>query len=224
MTIINKLYGRVNLLLFALIFLHFAYPFSELSDIASAIHVTIYCLMIGIGIYVTTRNRRRIMIGTVLNIITIITGIIWALTSNDRELNGFLFLFYVVLIANGSLIGWSVLEYIFTSQAVTSSVIAAGITFYMLIGNVYTPLYFLLDALVRIATGSAAFVFNTQAIEITWHRMYYFSFTTLTTLGYGDITPISPFVEPFVTAEAIIGVLYTAVLMARLVSLYERRD
>jgi len=51
--------------------------------------------------------------------------------------------------------------------------------------------------------------------------MYYLSFTTLTTLGFGDITPINAFVEPFVLAEAAIGVLYVAVLMARLVSLYE---
>lgn len=224
MTIINKLYGKVNLLLFALVILHFAYPFSELSNTASAIYVTFYCLMIGIGIYVTTTNRRRIIIGTLLNVLTITTGIIWALTSNDRELNTFLFVFYGVITSNGLLISWTVLEYIFKSQQVTGSVLSAGITFYLLVGNVFTPLYFLLDALVRITTGSPAFVFNTQAIEITWQRMYYFSFTTLTTLGYGDITPISHYVEPFVTAEAIIGVLYTAVLMARLVSLYERRD
>ena len=37
----------------------------------------------------------------------------------------------------------------------------------------------------------------------------------------GDITPVNPYVEPFVLAEAIIGVLYVAVLMARLVSLYD---
>jgi hypothetical protein len=224
MSYINKLHGNVRILLFALIVLHFAYPFSELSDTASAIYVTTYCLMIGTGIYVTTTNRRRVIIGTILNIATIITGVIWALTSNDRELNTFLFIFYGVIISNTSLISWTVLEYIFRAREVTGSVLSAGLTFYMLIGNIFTPLYFLLNALVKIATGADAFIVNTQNIQLTWQRMYYFSFTTLTTLGYGDITPVSPYVEPFVTAEAIIGVLYTAVLMARLVSLYERKD
>ncbi len=224
MAFINKLHGNVNLLLFILIILHFAYPFSEFSNLASAIYVTMYCLMLGTGVYITTTNRRRIIVGTLLNATTIITGIVWALTSNDRDLNGFLFVFYGVIISNNSLIGWTVLEYIFKAREVTGSVLSAGITFYMLIGNMFTPLYFLLNALVHITTGEAAFVVNTQSVELTWQRMYYFSFTTLTTLGYGDITPVSPFVEPFVTAEAIIGVLYTAVLMARLVSLYERRD
>jgi len=224
MTLINKLYGKVNLLLLALIILHFTYPFSEFRDIASAIYVTTYCLMLGIGIYVTTKNRRRIIIGTILNISTIIAGIIWALTSNDRELSAFLFFFYGVIISNNTLIGVTVLEYIFKAREVTGSVLSAGVTFYMMLGNMFTPLYFLLNALVHITTGEPAFAVNTQSIDLTWQRMYYFSFTTLTTLGYGDITPVSPFVEPFVTAEAIIGVLYTAVLMARLVSLYERRN
>ena len=82
--------------------------------------------------------------------------------------------------------------------------------------------YFFLHSLVSKLTGTDAFIVNTQDVAITWRRMYYFSFTTLTTLGYGDITPISPVVEPVVTAEAVIGVLYVAVLMARLVSLYDQ--
>ena len=70
-------------------------------------------------------------------------------------------------------------------------------------------------------TGEVAFGIHTYEVPITWQRMYYLSFTTLTTLGYGDITPVNAYVEPFVLAEAIIGVLYVAILMARLVSLYE---
>ena len=49
-----------------------------------------------------------------------------------------------------------------------------------------------------------------------------FSLTTVTTLGYGDITPISPVARIWATLEAVTGVLYIAVLVARLVSLYRR--
>jgi len=47
----------------------------------------------------------------------------------------------------------------------------------------------------------------------------YFSFVTLATLGYGDITPVARFARSLSTLEAVTGSLYIAVFMARLVSL-----
>ena len=49
---------------------------------------------------------------------------------------------------------------------------------------------------------------------------YYFSVTTLTTAGFGDITAVNPFARTLVMMEALIGQLYTAILIARLVSLH----
>jgi hypothetical protein len=49
--------------------------------------------------------------------------------------------------------------------------------------------------------------------------LLYFSFSTLTTLGYGDIAPVHPLVRSFANLEAVIGQLYPATLLARLVSL-----
>jgi hypothetical protein len=50
-------------------------------------------------------------------------------------------------------------------------------------------------------------------------RFLYYSFTTLTTLGYGDITPIHPYARSLAVLESLVGVIYPAVLIARLVSL-----
>jgi hypothetical protein len=49
--------------------------------------------------------------------------------------------------------------------------------------------------------------------------LLYFSFTTLTTLGYGDIVPVHPLARSFANLEGVIGQLYPATLLARLVSL-----
>ncbi len=57
---------------------------------------------------------------------------------------------------------------------------------------------------------------------INLQQFLYFSLTTITTLGYGDITPVSPFARIWSTLEAVTGVLYVAVLIARFVSLYKR--
>ncbi len=50
-------------------------------------------------------------------------------------------------------------------------------------------------------------------------QLTYFSFTTLTTLGYGDITPKSVFARNLATFEAVVGQLYIATMLARLVAL-----
>ncbi len=56
--------------------------------------------------------------------------------------------------------------------------------------------------------------------KLAMNDLVYFSFATLTTLGYGDISPDSDFARIIAVIEASTGVLYTAILVARLVSLY----
>ena len=51
-------------------------------------------------------------------------------------------------------------------------------------------------------------------------QLLYFSLTTLTTTGYGDIAPLHPFVRSLANLEAIVGQLYPATLLARLVTLH----
>lgn len=56
--------------------------------------------------------------------------------------------------------------------------------------------------------------------------MLYFSLATLTTIGYGDIVPLNPFVRSLATLEAVLGQFYFAMMVARLVTLElaERRS
>ena len=57
-----------------------------------------------------------------------------------------------------------------------------------------------------------------------WSEFLYFSFTTITTLGYGDITPISASARVLANFEAMVGAFYLATLVARLASLFRLRD
>ena len=68
-----------------------------------------------------------------------------------------------------------------------------------------------------------AFAFNAgPAAEQSLHgaNAFYFSFITLCTVGYGDITPVSHVARMLAAMEAITGTLYVAVLISRLVALY----
>ena len=55
-------------------------------------------------------------------------------------------------------------------------------------------------------------------------QLFYFSFTTLTTIGYGDISPVNPLAMTLANLEGIVGQLYPAIVIAKLVSLYAMAD
>jgi len=56
--------------------------------------------------------------------------------------------------------------------------------------------------------------------EQSWTIFYYYSITTLTTLGYGDIIPVHPIARNLAMVESLVGQLYPAILIARLVTLH----
>lgn len=54
--------------------------------------------------------------------------------------------------------------------------------------------------------------------------MMYFSVTTLTTVGYGDIYPVNPIARSLSNLEGIVGQLYPAIILARIVTLYTPKN
>ena len=88
-----------------------------------------------------------------------------------------------------------------------------------MLGLMWTMAYWLVDQL----TPGGAFSFNTNAGQADDEQVsmaFYFSFITLSTVGYGDITPVSRIARWLAAMEAMTGSLYVAVLIARLVALY----
>ena len=88
---------------------------------------------------------------------------------------------------------------------------------YLLIGVVWGVWFRFIETWVP-----GSFVLTGTGEALGWSNFIYFSLATLTTLGYGDITPVSPVARVWATLEAVAGVLYVALLISRLVSLYRR--
>jgi hypothetical protein len=101
--------------------------------------------------------------------------------------------------------------------SVTSARVQGAVAAYVLFGVTWSILYRLLDLCLPAAFSIAAATAMTAAEQR--ESFAYFSFVTLTTLGYGDITAVHPIARMFVIFEALIGQLYPATLLARLVSL-----
>ena len=110
------------------------------------------------------------------------------------------------------------LGFILRAPRVDSQVLCAGVCIYLLLGLLWAFGYELVAELVP---DSFAFSVPAAASHSMKHfNAFYFSFITLTTVGYGDITPVSNIARMLAIMEAISGTLFVGVLIARLVSLY----
>ncbi len=89
---------------------------------------------------------------------------------------------------------------------------------YLLIGMIWSLAYYLVTLWVPEAFSVQGSLTSGNR-ESLQSKLFYFSFVTLTTLGYGDIVAVHPTVRMLVILEGVIGQLYPAILIARLVSL-----
>lgn len=103
------------------------------------------------------------------------------------------------------------------SGPVTAHKIRGAIAVYLLFGITWSTLYGLLDQILPQAFNIPGNL-DIHSVE-RQEMMTYFSFVTLTTVGYGDITPTHEVTRMFAIMEALCGQLYPATLLARLVSL-----
>lgn len=109
---------------------------------------------------------------------------------------------------------------LFRARRATVDTITEAICVYLLLGIGFAAIYAIIgrvDPAALVASGQplAAEVGSLRLVDTL-----YFSFVTLTTMGYGDITPASPLTQMLATWEAITGSIYLAVVVARLVALF----
>ena len=102
-----------------------------------------------------------------------------------------------------------------TSQLRPFHRIQGAIAFYLLIAVIFAYFFLLLVTLVPDAFNKS--IALTDSFGAT--RLLYFSFATITTTGYGDIAPVHPPARSLANLEAVIGQLFPATLLARIVTL-----
>lgn len=105
---------------------------------------------------------------------------------------------------------------VFAPGQVTFHRIIGAILLYLNIGLIFVALYSFVALLVPNAFAGFAPLQDNLAVV---SNLIYFSFVTLTSVGYGDIVPLHPYARSLANIEAIIGQLYPATLLARLVTL-----
>ena len=201
-------------LLVALALLFFAFPFVEEVKGGNVIVSILFSLVL-LSAVLAVAERKSVLVVAIILAIPAIGGR-WI-----NHLQPDLVPPSVFLGAGLILVGFVVanlLRFVLRAPSVNVEVLCASIAAYLMLGLMWTMAYWLVDQL----TPGGAFSFNTNTGKQSMNgfNAFYFSFITLSTVGYGDITPASRIARWLAATEAMTGLLYVTVLIARLVSLY----
>ena len=112
-------------------------------------------------------------------------------------------------------LGWAVVRVVFAPGRVTYHHVMGAILLYLIIAVSFVPLLAFAGSLIP-NSFSGILMQDNPALASS---LIYFSFVTLTTTGYGDVFPLHPIARSLCNLEAVIGQLYPATLLARLVTL-----
>jgi hypothetical protein len=201
---------RVMILLISTILLIALLPFSaylpRLIDIVQVV-------MIASAVLVCSTSRTTFGIALALGVPAGLFGLIGSfpkMTVASRLEAGFtvMLFFYVVAL---------MIRRIFRTRVVTRETIGLAVSAYMLVGVVWAICYVTLEL---VYPGSFRFT-ESSAPSTFWAELYYFSFVTLTTLGYGDVVPTSPMARSLAILEAITGLMFLGILVARLLGRFQ---
>ena len=177
---------------------------------------SIFLMMILLSsLYLSKTNRRIMWVGAALSWLILLTNWPNGLMAEQQRIIAnsvlqIIFLSYICI---------HIFSFILGARALTNQLIFAALCMYLLMGLLWSFIYTLLFAIDPESIRLASVVHSEVGGGDVFSEMYYFSFVTLTTLGYGDILPVSRLARSLATMEAILGQLYLAVVIASLVGI-----
>ena len=207
--------GHFGPLLLALCVLFLLYPVMVELDLVRLYRLGFIALLV-VAIWTVSRDRRVVIAALALGVPTVIGQFAIYAAPLPAVLTATGVLALVFLAFTTVVILLAVLE----PGKVTSDKLAGAICAYLMIGLTFAILFSVLEVT---RPGSFSLPRDLAGPALGHGGEYvfiYFSFTTLTTLGYGDITPMASFPRTLTWMEAAVGQLYLAILIARLVGLH----
>jgi hypothetical protein len=157
----------------------------------------------------TSRVPRRIMLPVaVASGLTFVSAVVVALQGQTVADGAVVLLVSALVLTTPIAIGWR----IFQEETVTGETIMGALSIYVLIGMIFATL----DYGIQLVSG----VYFAQPGAHGPPDFVYFSYITMATVGYGDLTPAPGFPRTTSALEALVGQIFLVVLVARLVAMY----
>lgn len=200
-------------LLLAMLVHNLAYPLSGAGGVWPAVFYAFFSIIFVVAVFAMSRSRAARWSIVVTGGAVFMTGLANSYAPSSATALGL----YLSVIAYHSVVIVVLAQYIFGAAQVLTEVIVAATSLYLIIGSIFTALFGLVE---WVAPGS--FVSSSGA-AVEWQQFLYFSYITLTSLGYGDILPVGFYAQSLAAFEAVAGVLYTVILLSRLVGMHQSR-
>ena len=207
--------GRFRFLFASLMILVAVMPFLRAGALGGALLQVLFTLLLFSGLYAVSDGKRALAVAAVFAgpaLVLAWAGRFTASTAVDG-IEALLLAGFLVFTAT------QILKYIVRARRVTAELIFGAVSVYLMMGIGGALLFAVLDlwspGSLRMPSSAGSAVDDATRFS----AVAYYSFVTLTTLGYGDITPVSRLARSLSTMEAVTGQLYLAVLVARVVGL-----
>lgn len=208
--------GRFRFLFAALMILVAVMPFLRPGAFGAGLLQVLFTLLLLSGLYAVGDGKRALVVAAVFAGPALVLAWAGRFTANTAlgGIGALLLAGFLVFTAT------QILKFIVRARRVTSELIFGAVSVYLMMGVVGALLFAVLDlwspGSLRMPGGAGSAVDDATQFS----AVAYYSFVTLTTLGYGDITPVSRLARSLSTMEAVTGQLYLAVLVARVVGLH----
>jgi voltage-gated potassium channel len=201
------------LLLFTLLLIGVMPVIEDYFDVRIIVCITLSLFSVS-GIYAIIKKRSVLILGIILTIPFLL--FIWL--SFIYQLFIVQLLYYITGIIFLAFLAIYFFISIFSAKTVTKNVIHGAVLVYLQIGLCWSYIYGLIEFL-----HPGSFTHLAPTLKYGHQPFIYFSFVTLTTLGFGDITPLTTLARSLVVLEAIIGQTYLIIQVSWLVGLYVAR-
>lgn len=181
-------------------------PLADLGYLHSRLPEYVFWLFLVLGVFIITHHPVLRWTNLVLAVGAVLTSITKG--GHHSMLESVFTVLYVVLL---TVVYW---QRVFSPGRVNFYRIVGAVTIYLFIGVLWAEFYKILELAMP---GSFRFGPDFQGARLE-NNMIYFSFITLTTVGYGDATPCQPLSHSLAVLEALVGQVYLTVLIGRLVA------
>jgi hypothetical protein len=215
--LIRAVENKYNRLLAILTLLYLTSPFLLDWVVGNVVFIFIFFGAIILATYQIQHSRSTLILSVGLVLLTFVLRILSEAPFPKPVFNHF----FSILTAIGFLLflalaTYLILRELIVSRQITADTIKGGICVYFLFGFSWVSVYNLVYAFDPNS-------FSGPTDTLTRADLIHFSFVTLTTVGYGDILPRSEIARVLANLEAMVGVMYPAVFIARLVGLHGTR-
>ena len=213
----SRLGGPHTALLIALLVAFAVYPILGETQWARTLLTIALTFMMASALFAVHSHRRVFIIGLILAVgavAAMVLGHAFRLETARPIATGLEFMFMVVLAA-------SIFSNVLRAKEVTMDTVFGASCVYLMLGMIWGGIYELVETF---EPGS----FNLGGLQSdgagpetdsSASKLMYYSFITMTTVGYGDVTPLSPAARAFAALHGLVGQLYIAIIVARLVGL-----